>query len=361
MALVRQADGRYSLQAAESVQSEGSPISSIAARLQLLGSRGSRGRDEGTPRQPRPVSSLTSPQTGPDYRTSTSPEAMLGIQLVADRISRGALKQREAQDSCAPSHAPLEAEPEELRSKLLLLGASFFDLHKQVEADSRRRKELEENRSQEILAFVVNLEQRFISEAVDRERDWLAVQKAVEQRLAKMVDHLQSRLQQRFSRLSKSVDSLCERCSTVERGIQQFKGELPSKLQVDTAALKSAIRDLSSNFSSEQHRCCEQDGQVLRRLEEGEYNLDSQLQQELAQLERRGEALQEIIDQFAAAEGDAETQAQQADIFAKISSLKSNLSLEVGEREQADDKVVQAINEYTSTHHRSLTAANASF
>merc|ERR1712190_486799 len=127
----------------------------------------------------------------------------------------------------------------------------------------------------------------------------------------------------------------------MERGIRQFKGELPSKLRVDSSRLKQKIRELSTDFQSDRRRRIEQDTAMTRELEEVEYNLDLRMQQELAQLERQMESLQEVIDAFASGDRSEETRSHQASIMEIIAEIQSDLVREGRAREQADDQVVQ--------------------
>eukprot|EP00440_Ansanella_granifera_P021856 gb/GFBE01023730.1/.p1 GENE.gb/GFBE01023730.1/~~gb/GFBE01023730.1/.p1 ORF type:complete len:408 (+),score=107.21 gb/GFBE01023730.1/:1-1224(+) len=398
-ALVKQADGRYGLEptpglsgnvAEPSAGYGGSPISQIAQRLQQLGSRPCAAQEEagnliGFRRDPSAEGRSSTPSRlglGSAGQGTPAPGGKQGgaanILSATKRIARSSIvtnaavaavaateEKRRAKEASAAETAAVEAaiamaEPEEqLRKKLLALGSSFATLDKQVEEDLRRRRDLEERRCQELVVNLGKLEQQLHSEANERELAFIATRQAVENRLSAMVAHLQGRLSERFRQLSRSVEALCERCSTVERGIAQFKGELPSKLQIDTAALKHAIRDLSSEFSLDKQHIAEQDAEYLRRIEEGEFSVDTEMQKELARLERRGEALQELIDQFAAAQDEAHTRSQKAAVWEGFAQLREMLAEEVSRREHADDKVVQAINEYTSTLHRSLSAANA--
>lgn len=252
-----------------------------------------------------------------------------------------------------------EDSEDPLRKKLLTLGSSFAVLDKQVEADAKRRREHEEKRSQELREMLSKLEHEVLNETQDREAESLMLRQALENRIHEMVDRIQSRMFERFSQLSKSIEALTDRLATMERGIKQFKGELPSKLQVDTAALKNMITDLFAEFRAEQQRAADEAAALFRRIEEGALAVDAKMQKELAQLERRGEALQELIDQFSSVQEDSEAQGRKVVLEAQFASLREALFLEVQHREQADDKVVQAINEYTSTLHRSLTRANA--
>mmetsp|Transcript_31838 Transcript_31838/g.75829 ORF Transcript_31838/g.75829 Transcript_31838/m.75829 type:complete len:335 (-) Transcript_31838:71-1075(-) len=249
--------------------------------------------------------------------------------------------------------------PEQLRQKLLAIGSSFASLGKQVDADARRRKELEAKRCQELLVFLGKLEHELTDEAQNRETELVELRQAVERRLNQMIEDVQKRVSARFSGLIGEVEALADRCGNLELGIQQFKGEVPSQLQVELTYLKEAMQQLLADAAREQQRSSEQDAGFLLRMEEGRYAVDAEMQKELVRLERRGEALQELIDQFAFAQEDADIAQQRAVVLDQMAELRRQLSAEVALREAADDEVVQAINDYTATLHRSLSATNS--
>lgn len=361
--LVKGADGRYGLQPASSsdILQGRSPISSIAQRLHQLGTVGAPKLEEEKSFLESPAGDCKHPggwlRTPPQLGERSSPQGKLPQAGILHSSKQDFEQFLAAERPVVETTAG--GETEELRKKLLTLGSTFTGLDKQVEEDARKRREWEEKRSHELLSVLASLEQALSDEANNRELGFIAIRQNVEHRISKMVQHIQGKLSARFGQLSKSVETLSARCSTVERGIQQLKGEVPSKLQVETAALKQTILGMASELALESQRTLEQDEEVLARLEEGQRNVDNQLQKELAQLERRGEALQELIDQLSSSRLDAETQNTRTSIQNSFVELNEAIAQEVSQREAADDKVVQAINEYTSTLHRSLSVANA--
>ena len=56
-----------------------------------------------------------------------------------------------------------------------------------------------------------------------------------------MLERLQKKLMKRMEQIAVALESLAARCLTLERGILQFKGVLPSKLVIDTTALMKRI------------------------------------------------------------------------------------------------------------------------
>merc|ERR1712187_600678 len=85
-----------------------------------------------------------------------------------------------------------------------------------------------------------------------------------------MLQRLQSNITVRIEKLASSIESLTLRCSSLEKGISQFRGELPSKLQVDTAALVKEISELRRQMELDRKSRIERDTVLLRRLAEME-------------------------------------------------------------------------------------------
>lgn len=191
---------------------------------------------------------------------------------------------------------------DDLRKKLLAISSSFTALGKQVDDNARRRKELETRNCQELLVFLGKLEHELMEEARLRQREIQQLRQGVEERGATMLDVVQTRLSERFSSLLSSVDALTDRCVSLELGIQQFKGSVPSQLQVEMTSLKEELSQLLEDFKHQQQQSFSQEDAFRQRLEEGGLNVDMEMQKELTRIERRAEALQETIDQFAPAE-----------------------------------------------------------
>lgn len=252
-------------------------------------------------------------------------------------------------------HRPGQMVDDDLRKKLLDISSSFTTLGKQVDDDARRRRELELRNCQELVTFIGKLEHEIVEETHARESDMQHLKEGVEERVANMVTAVETRLSERFTHLVDTIEALTNRCVNLELGIQQFKGEVPSQLQVEMVTLKEEMASLLDEFKREQRHSLTQEESFAHRLEEGGLNVDSEMHKELARIERRGEALQELIDQFTFG---SEVVEKRAAILDQIAQLRRELEMEVGERQAADDEVIEAINDYRATLLRSLNTAS---
>lgn len=249
--------------------------------------------------------------------------------------------------------------PERLRGKLVDMGTGFSGLERQVEEDRRRRHDIEQRRIQELLLSMDKLGRTLNAEVGHREQATASLQQAIDKALEAMVSRVQMQIAARFGQLSQSVESLCERCATVERGIQQLRGEVPSKLQVESVRLQFKLREMVADLHTDRGRRVEHDAQLLRSVEEVEHSIDFRMQRELALLERQIEALQELIDEVASAGERPEARGRRDAVLAELAAVRDGVAAEARNREAADDQVVQAINQYTAMLHRSLSTVNS--
>lgn len=257
----------------------------------------------------------------------------------------------------SPGPRPPAEAVDKLRGRLLDLGSSFVGFEKIVEEDTLRRRQIEQQRMQDVLDGLTRFEKALNVEIRRRIETSKATQEGMEQLLSDMLSNIQSRILQRFERLGSSIESLFERCSTLERGIQQLRGELPTKFQVESNNLVQQIKEMTIDFENDRKQKLEQDSQLLRTVAESEHSVDIWMEQELEMLEKRAEALESAIDEMAS-EGEAPETGSRARILQTVAQVRAGIGEEARCRERTDDDVVQAINEYTNALHRSLSKAN---
>jgi len=247
---------------------------------------------------------------------------------------------------------------DKLRSKLVDVGQRFIGFDKVVEDDTVTRKDTEEKRIQDARSGLLKLEKALNVEIKRRVEANKTVQEMTETLANNMLDRLQSKILARIENLTNSLDSLTTRCGALESGIQQFKGELPTKLSVDTAALIKEITTLRNSMEGDKKHRNERDTAYLRRIAEVEYGIDSKFESGFAIMEEQTQSLKQEIASLSRTDESSEEQFR-AFILEEVAALKNSLSLAAQAREQTDDEIVQAINQYTNALHKGLRAANA--
>jgi len=245
-----------------------------------------------------------------------------------------------------------------LREKLLDTSANLQGYHRVVEDDRRKRKDLQQQHHREIMHAMAKLEKALSVEIKRRTESTASSQSSIDKALAIMLKRFQNRILERFDQLSSSIENLGERCATLERGIQQFRGELPSRLQVETQHLMRTIKEMTAQFDNERVTLETWDSHWLRQIQEAEYSVEHQIQQEQYKFNRCCETLQELNEGFASGDSSEDNKMRQAVVFEGVHSIRNQLAGEAKERETADDQVVEAINKYAATLQRNVQRAH---
>mmetsp|Transcript_97538 Transcript_97538/g.260301 ORF Transcript_97538/g.260301 Transcript_97538/m.260301 type:complete len:262 (+) Transcript_97538:224-1009(+) len=246
---------------------------------------------------------------------------------------------------------------DKLRGALIAVGEKFIGFDKVVEDDALQRKVVEQKRMQDITEGMAKLEKALNSEIKRRVEANKTLQQMTEQIANDMLDRLQKRILQRIESITGGVQNLTSRCATLERGIQQFKGELPSKLQVDTAALVREIAELKLGMEGDKKLRIERDTQYLKRLADVELGIDGKFDDEFRILEEQTRTLKAEVEALSRADDGSEEQFRSF-ILEEVSALKNGLALASQAREQTDDEIVQALNQYTNALQKGLRQAN---
>merc|ERR1712107_732832 len=125
----------------------------------------------------------------------------------------------------------------------------------------------------------------------------------------------QSNILVRIEKLAASIESLTLRCTALEKGISQFRGELPTKLQVDTAALVKEISELRRHMEQDRKSRLERDTKMLRRLAEMESSESDQFEQGAEVLHDGYERLKSEIHVLSRTEELSDSRAEKSRAF----------------------------------------------
>lgn len=252
------------------------------------------------------------------------------------------------------------AERDRLRNKLIDVGQRFVGFDKVIEGDTVTRRKTEVQNLSAAQEGLMKLEKAMNSEIKRRVDANKQVQSLTEHLANDMLERLQSNILIRIEKLASSIESLTLRCSSLEKGISQFRGELPSKLQVDTAALVKEISELRRQMELDRKSRIERDTVLLRRLVEMESAEAAQFESGSASLHQGFDQLKNEIDSLARTEevSDSRTEKFRAFILEEIAGMKNTLAVSAQAREQTDDEIVQAMNQYTNALQKGLHSAN---
>lgn len=278
-------------------------------------------------------------------------------QLTFEESSRGL-------SANVPGVSEKQSERERLRNKLVDVGQRFVGFDKVCEEDTIKRRSKHGIRLTQASERFVKIEKAMNCEVKRRVEANKQVHALTEHLANDMLERLQSNILVRVEKLAISIESLTLRCTALEKAISQFKGELPSKLQVDTACLVKEISGLRKQAELDRKGRIERDTGLLRRLAEMDSHEASMLEKSYAQQMLLFKRTKNEIDGLARqaemdkAESDSRTDKFRSFILEEIAGMKNSLVVATHARSQTDDEIVQAMTQYTHALQKGLQSAN---
>ena len=241
-----------------------------------------------------------------------------------------------------------------LRARLLTVGESFVGFDRAMEAETRRRKQREEEEFADFEEDMLRLQKAIAKEVKDRVDDVRNTQFLTQAAANAMLDRLQEDCIARLTAIGEMFEKLNVRVATLEKGIKQFKGELPSKLLVDTAALvkevseaRLTLEDLDTVWrvrgEEVERRVAQIDGQVSQSADQ----MLNILGQQMAVTVIECEALCQPQDQ-------SKEDKFREFVLEEFATVKSALMLENDSRQRGDDEILEAIQFYSQALQRHI-------
>jgi len=240
------------------------------------------------------------------------------------------------------------------------VGQRFVGFDKVIEEDTTKRRQQEVRKLAAAQDGFAKLEKVMNAEIRRRVEANKHVQTLVDQHASGMLQRLQSAISTRLEKLADSIQRLTQRCGALETGMAQFKGEIPSKLQVDTATLVKEISLLRHQIEANRQQRIERDTALLRRLAETESVEASHFDKGALHLQAVFGQLKKEIEGLAHAEAVTEGRQEKFRGFMlqELAGMKSTLALASQKRETTDNEIVQAMNQYTNALQKGLHSAN---
>ncbi len=171
-----------------------------------------------------------------------------------------------------------------------------------------------------------------------------------------MLDRLQKRLMKQMEMIIGALDSLSARCLTLERGVLQFKGELPSKLVVETTALMRRVSECKRDLNALNQEL-KGDGSIERKLADLEYKIDHSMEGMYVSLDNEVQDLHAGTKDLAERNVRDESDFQEF-VMGELKMVGRGVQLEEKARKKTDDEIVSAINVYSSALQNGLRSAN---
>lgn len=243
------------------------------------------------------------------------------------------------------------------KRKATALQVRFNGFEKQMEEETRRRRESEDTKLHVMRETMAKLEKTLNSEIKRRVEANKALQSMFESQIATVQDKLEAVFVEKLNHLQQAVDELSDRMALVEKDFTMERDKYIRDLEEKNTLVAKDVNFLQDTFDQEKIQRGERDAQIQKRLAEHEYRTENRFEQERNARDHKYQSLREELQDAKRlrAKGDEKFQTF---ILEEVASLKNGLVLESESREQADDDIVQALNHYTKALQDALRIVN---
>lgn len=249
---------------------------------------------------------------------------------------------------------PAQPEPE-ARLKLATLTEKFSGFERQMEVESKARKEQEEGHINTLNDNIARLEKTLNAEIKRRVEANKALQGMFEAQMATVQDKLEAGLLDRLDQLHGAVSSLSDRVDFVEKDFSQAREQYIHDIEEKSTMVGKEAAALQASFQTERADRKDREALILTKLRDLDARTSERLGLEQEATEQKYKHLREELDVAVVEDGDKRFQDY---ILEEMAALKNGLVVETQTRERADDDMVSALNHYTKAIQDALRVVN---
>jgi hypothetical protein len=243
------------------------------------------------------------------------------------------------------------------QAKLGALQERFHGFEKQMEMETKHRKDNEESKLSSIRDAMMKLEKTLNSEIKRRVEANKALQGMFESQIATVQDKLEAIFVERLDQLQASVDSLNDRMGIVERDFSMEREKYIRDIEDKNAMVAKDVNNLQNAFENEKVDRKEREFLIAKKLGDHETRTQGKFEQEQNAREQKYQSLREELEESKRMREKGDEKFQTF-ILEEVAALKNGLVMESQAREQADDDIVQALNHYTKALQDALRIVN---
>lgn len=237
------------------------------------------------------------------------------------------------------------------------LADRFTGFDKEVERLTAVRQEAEESKLQSVRDSLQKVEKTLANEQKRRAEANKALQAMFESHLEMMRERLENTFNEKINQLQGGFDNLMERSAALENALAAEREERIRDANDTTGQITRQLNDLQNSFETEKVARLERETQIVKRVGDDLFRMQEKLDAERVARESTLTILREELDEGNRARNKSAERIQTL-IMEEIASLKNGLLNETQSREEADESIVTALNEYTKTLQDSLRVVN---
>jgi len=247
------------------------------------------------------------------------------------------------------------ANDEGARLKLASLNDRFNGFERQMEMETKGRKDVEETQLNSLRDNIARLEKTLNAEIKRRVEANKALQGMFEAQMATVQDKLEAGLLDRLDHLHLAVNTLNDRVDTVEKDFTQAREQYIRDIDDKSQMVAKDAQGLQAAFQAERQDRKERETLIIAKLRDLDARTSERLANEQKTLDQKYGELREELDVAVKDEDDKRFQDY---ILEEMAALKNGLVIESQQREHADDDIVKALNHYTQAIQEALRVVN---
>eukprot|EP00927_Polykrikos_kofoidii_P080873 TRINITY_DN77877_c0_g1_i1.p1 TRINITY_DN77877_c0_g1~~TRINITY_DN77877_c0_g1_i1.p1 ORF type:complete len:275 (+),score=62.61 TRINITY_DN77877_c0_g1_i1:70-825(+) len=249
----------------------------------------------------------------------------------------------------------MAADGDNARSKLATLSERFSGFERQMEMETKGRKDAEETQLNSLRDNIARLEKTLNAEIKRRVEANKALQGMFEAQMATVQDKLEAGLLDRLDHLLGAVTSLNDRVDTVAKDFSQAREQYIRDIEDKSSMVAKDAANLQAFFQSERADRRERETLIIAKLRDLDAKTHERLSIDQQALDEKYAELREELDVAVKDESDKRFQDY---VLEEIAALKNGLVVESQQREHADDDMVKALNHYTQAIQEALRVVN---
>jgi len=243
------------------------------------------------------------------------------------------------------------------QSKLTALTERFSGFERQMEMETKARKDTEESQLNSVRDNIARLEKTLNAEIKRRVESNKALQGMFETQMATVQDKLEAVFLERFDQLHSALDSLNDRMGVVEKDFSQSRERYIRDVEDKSAMVAKDVASLQQSFHNERADRKERETLIAAKLREHEQRTAEKFANEQQICDQKYATLHEELDESKRVREDGDKRFQDY-IIEEVAALKNGLVVESQTRERADDDIVNALNHYTKALQDALRVVN---
>eukprot|EP00922_Rhytidocystis_sp_ex-Travisia-forbesii_P039063 GHVS01058162.1.p1 GENE.GHVS01058162.1~~GHVS01058162.1.p1 ORF type:complete len:260 (-),score=46.38 GHVS01058162.1:593-1372(-) len=251
---------------------------------------------------------------------------------------------------------PSEAHPptaSRLRNQLSMVRERFEGFDDVIAGEAKKRKDTDDVRYQVYTESLYRIQQALNMEVQRQAEASKALRESLQKMTNDMLGGLQTEVIKRIEASQLEVHSLAVRCQKLEAHLADMKGQMPSQLQADAVVLFRDIRQLKEGLDAERADTANRDTQIGKSIAEMQHSIQTKLTEEASSRDEQLGSLKGGLDKLSRA-GDSKVQQFRGLVFEEMTNLKNGLTGANQAREQSDDEILQALQQYTSSLQKGL-------